>query len=329
MDHPHAVPSSHIDKQNVETKTPPNVVSTPDNSMVPGSLFFGRYQFHRILGKGSYGEVHLAYDFKSQMWVAIKVIACKKEQGIPHFLIREISCLKSLQHPNIIRLYKIAIIQEDIHMIMEYADQSDLKALLKNQQLSLPQIKYLAHQLLKGLNYIHSHSIMHRDLKPDNILITAQGQIKIADFGLSRSFAIPIRKLSAEVVSLWYRAPDILLGSEHYGYGADIWSAGCIIGEMLIGQQLFEGVDPVSQLLKIFTILGTPNTTNWPGMQELPRYQQMVRSRPEFKIDYKNVFDRQLGKFDSAGMDLVKSMLQYDPSRRISAETALKHPFFK
>merc|ERR550539_893899 len=139
--------------------------------------------------------------------------------------------------------------------------------------LSGSLVKSYTHQLLKGLNFCHSKRIIHRDLKPQNLLIDRNGALKLADFGLARAFGIPLRSYTHEVVTLWYRAPEVLMGSRKYSTPVDIWSVGCIFAEMVNGQPLFPGNSDADQLQKIFKILGTPNETNWPAVTELPEWK--------------------------------------------------------
>jgi len=164
--------------------------------------------------------------------------------------------------------------------------------------------------------------VLHRDLKPQNLLINAQGQLKLADFGLARAFGIPVRSLTHEVVTLWYRAPDILMGSKNYSTTIDMWSVGCIFAEMITGRPLFPGTSEKDQLLKIFLLLGTPKPETWPGMLKLPQY----------KADYPKYDSRDLSKLfptlQKPGIDLLMRFLQYDPDHRITAKDAMSHQYF-
>ena len=158
-------------------------------------------------------------------------------------------------------------------MIFEYSD-SDLKKVLEQRKLTDEQCIYYLRQILSGLVAIHSNRIIHRDLKTQNILINENHNVKIADFGLARSFTVPFPELTHEVVTLWYRAPEILLGQKTYTPAIDIWSVGCIYAEMLTGRPLFDGASEIGQLIKIFKLMGTPNDSNWPGVESLKDYMQ-------------------------------------------------------
>jgi cyclin-dependent kinase len=185
-----------------------------------------------------------------------------------------------------------------------------------------PSIKSFLYQLLKGISFCHDHRVLHRDLKPQNLLINRKGELKLADFGLARAFGIPVRSYSHEVVTLWYRAPDVLMGSRKYSTPIDIWSAGCIFAEMVTGRPLFPGSSVNDQLLKIFKIMGTPNDKSWPSIVELPDYKADFPVYPTQKIT------SIVSGLDEDGYDLLSKMLQYDPSQRISAAKALQHPYF-
>lgn len=177
--------------------------------------------------------------------------------------------------------------------------------------------------MLRGLAFCHARRTLHRDLKPQNLLIDRDGNLKIADFGLARTFGIPVRTYTHEVVTLWYRAPEILLGARHYGCAIDMWSVGCIFAEMVTQQPLFPGDCEIDQIFKIFKILGTPTSETWPDAMNLPDFKPTFpRWSPQ---DLKEIFN---GKLDEHGVDLLSRMLTYDPAKRISVRDALRHPYF-
>lgn len=175
------------------------------------------------------------------------------------------------------RLHDVIHTEKKLTLVFEYLD-SDLKKFLDtfSGDIDLPTIKHLMYQLLTGIAYCHEHRVLHRDLKPQNLLINKKLELKLADFGLARAFGIPVRSYSHEVVTLWYRSPDVLMGSRHYSTSIDLWSAGCIMAEMATGRPLFPGSSIKDQLIKIFKILGSPSEGSWPGMSELPDFKVIV-----------------------------------------------------
>mmetsp|Transcript_5310 Transcript_5310/g.7937 ORF Transcript_5310/g.7937 Transcript_5310/m.7937 type:complete len:296 (-) Transcript_5310:160-1047(-) len=284
-----------------------------------------RYQKMEKIGEGTYGVVYKAKDRVTGEIIALKKIRLEAEdEGIPSTAIREISLLKELQHPNIVRLYDVVHTEHKLTLVFEFLDQ-DLKKYLDvcDSGLDLPILKSFLYQLLTGIAYCHHHRVLHRDLKPPNLLINREGQLKLADFGLARAFGIPVRSYTHEVVTLWYRAPDILMASRRYSTPVDIWSVGCIFAEMCNGRPLFSGTSEADQLDKIFRLLGT--VTEYPGIEDLPEYSPDVL--PQYPPP-RNGIGSLVPSLDVSGVDLLSKMLQYDPAQRITAQNALEHPFF-
>ncbi len=175
------------------------------------------------------------------------------------------------------------------------------------------------HQLLTGLYFCHTNRIIHRDLKPQNLLITNDLKVKLADFGLSRMFSLPMGKMTHEIITLWYRPPEVLLGIENYTTKVDSWSVGCIMAEMLLGKPLFAGDSEIGQIFKIFQIMGTPNEESWTGVSKLPDF------KPTFPQWKPLVFSSIIPNLDQDGIDLLSKLLTMDPYQRISVREALEH----
>eukprot|EP00127_Corallochytrium_limacisporum_P005042 Clim_evm38s197 gene=Clim_evmTU38s197 len=276
------------------------------------------------IGEGTYGVVFMAQHKQTKEYVALKQVRMDTVggEGIPSTSLREISLLREIRCENVVRLIDVAHSTDKLTLIFEYAD-NDLKKYLEKGDLSPPTVRRLMWQMVNGVDYIHSHRILHRDLKPQNILITKNGDIKLADFGLARSFGVPIRAYTHEVITLWYRAPEILLGARNYATPVDTWSLGCIFAELANKAPLFPGDSEIDQLFRIFRVLGTPTEETWPGVTELAEYKP---SFPRWPAEDMSTVVKNL---DSDGLELLQMFLYYKPSRRISAKEALAHPYFK
>lgn len=284
--------------------------------------------FHKIekIGEGTYGVVYMAKDKATGKLVALKKIRLDSEsEGVPSTAIREISLLKELDHPNIVRLLDVIHSEKKLYLVFEFLDQ-DLKKYMDTAPaggIPMPLVKSYLFQLLQGIAYCHSHRVLHRDLKPQNLLIDKEGNIKLADFGLARAFGVPVRTYTHEVVTLWYRAPEILLGSRFYSVPVDVWSIGCIFAEMITRRALFSGDSEIDQLFRIFRTLGTPDESSWPGVSQLPDYKSSFPKWPPQDIT------RVVPSLDADGKDLLLNMLRYEPTTRISAKAALSHRYFR
>ena len=276
------------------------------------------------VGEGTYGVVYKCRVKDTNDFVALKKIRLENEdEGIPSTSIREISILKQLRHPNIVYLIDLIHGEKKLYLVFEFMDH-DLKKFLdiNNGPLTPELVKSYLFQILIAVNFCHSKRILHRDLKPQNLLIDKDGIIKVADFGLARSFGIPIKTLTHEILTLWYRAPEILLGQKEYSTPVDMWSIGLIFYEMAHRKPLFAGDCEIDQIFKIFQMFGTPNEKTWPGITKLPEFKLTF---PQFKGKGISAYNRNI---DSVGLDLLSKMIQLDPCKRISAKQALQHPYF-
>jgi cyclin-dependent kinase len=188
-------------------------------------------------------------------------------------------------------------------------------------------VKKFTSQLLTGIRYCHSHRVLHRDLKPQNLLIDSSGNLKLADFGLARAFGVPLRTYTHEVVTLWYRSPEILLGGRQYSTGVDMWSIGCIFAEMATRKPLFPGDSEIDEIFKIFRILGTPTEEEWPGVTSFPDFKASF-PKWERKTEDEIVPVDGVKVLGEEGLNLLEALLVYDPAGRISAKQAVVHPYF-
>lgn len=291
------------------------------------------------IGEGTYGIVYKAKDKLTDQYVALKKIRLEPEsEGVPSTAMREISLLKELEHPSIVQLLDVVHASQDqkLYLVFEYLDKDlkkymdDFAAARKAKDPSasggLPEVlaKSYLKQLMEGIHYCHAHRVLHRDLKPQNLLIDAEGNIKLADFGLARAFGLPVRTYTHEVVTLWYRAPEILLGSKFYNTPVDIWSLGCIFAEMLTRRPLFPGDSEIDQLFRIFRTLGTPTEKTWPGVSMLPDYKSVF---PNWEAqDMAKILPESISE---ETREFLVHMLQYNPDRRISAKRALEHTYLR
>lgn len=282
------------------------------------------------LGEGTYATVFKGRNGQTGQFVALKEIHLDSEEGTPSTAIREISLMKELKHENIVSLYDVIHTENKLMLVFEYMDK-DLKKYMDSYQnpaggqrgaLDPATIKSFMWQLIRGIAFCHDNRVLHRDLKPQNLLINAQGQLKLGDFGLARAFGIPVNTFSNEVVTLWYRAPDVLLGSRTYNTSIDIWSAGCIMAEMFTGRPLFPGTTNEDQLLKIFRLMGTPSERSWPGITNFPEYKR------EWPVYATQELRAILPQVDALGLQLLGQLLQLRPEMRCSAAQALAHPWF-
>lgn len=276
------------------------------------------------VGEGTYGVVYKCQNKYTNEYVALKKIRLENEdEGIPSTAIREISILKQMKHPNIVKLVDLIHGEKKLYLVFEFMDH-DLKKFLDMNGGPLPPqlVKSYLYQITSAIRYCHSKRILHRDLKPQNLLIDKNGVIKLADFGLARAFGVPIKTLTHEVLTLWYRAPEILLGQKEYSTPVDIWSLGLIFFEMAHRKPLFAGDSEIDQIFKIFQMHGTPNEETWPGITRLPDFKLTF---PQFKPKGIKEYNSNI---DDLGLDLLWQMIQIDPAKRISAKRALNHPYF-
>nr|QOY46758.1 cyclin-dependent kinase 6 [Ambystoma maculatum] len=272
-----------------------------------------QYECVAEIGQGAYGKVFKARDLKNGgRFVALKQVRVQTgEEGMPLSTIREVAVLRHLEtfeHPNVVRLFDVCTVsrtdrETKLTLVFEHVDQDLATYLDKVPEPGVPTetIKDMMFQLLQGLDFLHSHRVVHRDLKPQNILVTSSGQIKLADFGLARIYSFQMA-LTSVVVTLWYRAPEVLLQSS-YATPVDVWSVGCIFAEMFRRK-----------------IIGMPDEEDWPSDVALPR--------GAFALGPPKAIEECVPDIDEPGKDLLLKCLTFNPSKRISAYFALSHSYF-
>jgi len=267
--------------------------------------------------------IYKAQDRKTQQTVAIKRIIDQGE-GIPCTALREVSILKELYHPHIVRLENCLMDEGRFYLIFEYMDM-DLSEFIKKIPHKVDSVirKRFIFHCLQGLEYCHARGILHRDLKPQNLLVDAKGNLKICSFGLARAVCPPLRQLTHEVVTLWYRAPEILLGAEKYSLAVDMWSCGVIFLEMARKDYLFPADSEIDELFRIFRLVGTPTEEAWPQVTNLGAWNSSFPRWPSLKLS------KVAPTLEESGLDLAKKMLVCNPANRISARKALSHTYFK
>ncbi|XP_018575483.1 cyclin-dependent kinase 14 isoform X4 [Anoplophora glabripennis] len=279
------------------------------------------------LGEGSYATVYKGFSNLQNQVVALKEIRLQEEEGAPFTAIREASLLKELKHANIVTLHDIVHTRETLTFVFEYV-HTDLSQYLERHSGGLDprNVRLFLFQLLRGLAYCHKRLVLHRDVKPQNLLISEIGELKLADFGLARAKSVPSHTYSHEVVTLWYRPPDVLLGSTEYSTSLDMWGVGCIFVEMITGMAIFPGVrDTYDQLDKIFKVLGTPTEEDWAGVTRLPGYKlhRIGQYRPRrLGLCWPRLHDVVHGEA------MAMALLQLDPQKRLGAEEAMTHRYF-
>ncbi|KAM6296403.1 cyclin-dependent kinase 11B isoform 10-T10 [Aegotheles albertisi] len=287
------------------------------------------FQCLNRIEEGTYGVVYRAKDKKTDEIVALKRLKMEKEkEGFPITSLREINTILKAQHLNIVTVREIVVgsNMDKIYIVMNYVEH-DLKSLMETmKQPFLPgEVKTLMIQLLRGVKHLHDNWILHRDLKTSNLLLSHSGILKVGDFGLAREYGSPLKPYTPVVVTLWYRAPELLLGAKEYSTAIDMWSVGCIFGELLTQKPLFPGKSEIDQINKVFKDLGTPSEKIWPGYNELPAVKKMTFT----EYPYNNLRKRFGALLSDQGFDLMNNFLTYYPARRITAEDGLKHEYFR
>ena len=277
------------------------------------------------IGCGQFGAVYSAVDKRSGNKVALKRCSLRSaSEGVPHSLLQEISAQRKISHPNVLPLLEVFIQLGDVYTVTPLMRGSLAELLqIRGPTLSRDVRRSMAHAILSGLAAIHDAFYLHRDLKPDNLLLRSDVGLCISDFGGSKCYGISdISEYSPAAITLWYRPPELLLGSRVCGPAIDMWSAGCILGEMFLQRPLFPGTTELNQLQRIFSVLGTPQSDTWPGVETLPNYIEFM---PCNKVPLHELFPEASPGF----ITLMESLLVPNPQGRCTAKEALGSPYFK
>lgn len=281
--------------ESCEDPTKQPVSMNDDSIKIRNPLFYGcrsvdEYQRLNFISQGTYGYVFRAKCLQTGQIYALKQVKIGPEAnkvGFPLTALRETNILLALNHPNIMKVKEMVVGSsiDKIFMVMEYSD-NDLKYCLEQSKLpfSVSEVKQLMYQLLGAVAYMHQHWYIHRDLKTSNLLYSNQGKLTVCDFGMARKYGSPIAAYTKEVVTLWYRPPELLLGSQTYSTPLDVWSVGCIFAEMLLVKPLFPGEGEVDQISKIFRLLGAPSEERWPGYSQLPNVSKVSWRAPSRSV---------------------------------------------
>ncbi|KAI0123115.1 serine/threonine-protein kinase [Xylariales sp. AK1849] len=291
-----------------------------------------KYVKGKKLGEGTYANVYLGHlrSDPSEL-VAIKKIKVQKEytEGMAPDAVREIKHLQELSHPNIITLHSVfSSKDQNLNIVLEFLPLGDLEMLIHDSEhvhYGMADMKAWAGMLTRGVWFCHENFVLHRDIKPNNLLIAADGEVKLADFGLARNFSDPYKPMTSNVITRWYRPPELLYGAKHYSGAVDIWSVGCVIAELALRTPFLPGDTEIDQIKRISYNIGSPTEENWPGVTDLPEYTADSEVTP---LRGKAYFMQMLGSLGSDGVDLLMKTLALDPKKRFTAREMLNHPWW-
>ncbi|KAG8227782.1 hypothetical protein J437_LFUL006416 [Ladona fulva] len=286
-----------------------------------------RYEKIEFLGEGQFATVYKAKDTETDTIVAVKKIKvgsrAEAKDGINRTALREIKLLQELKHPNIIGLRDVFGHKSNVSLVFDFMD-TDLEVIIKDNSIVLTPANVKAYILmtLQGLEYLHVNWILHRDLKPNNLLVNSKGILKIGDFGLAKFYGSPNRIYTHQVVTRWYRSPELLFGARMYATGVDMWATGCILAELLLRVPFLPGETDLDQLTRIFQTLGTPTEEMWQGVSQLPAYVQ-------FKMFVGTPLKHIFSAASDDLLDLLEKLLSMNPNKRCTCDAALQMPYFR
>lgn len=287
------------------------------------------------LGEGTYAIVYLGHEKSDPgKLVAIKKIkvnTAEWQDGLTMDAIREVKYLQELSHPNIIALHSVfSSKNQNLNLVLEYLPLGDLEMLIKDVdgiRYGTAEVKAWMGMLGRAVWFCHENFVLHRDIKPNNLLIAADGEVKLADFGLARSFSDPYRIMTHQVITRWYRPPELLLGARHYAGTVDVWSMGTVFAELILRRPFLAGQTDVEQLELICQWIGTPAENNWPGVSKLADYIKFDKAAVQ-PVRGRDFFLSTFGTAGPVGVDLLMSMLALDPRRRSTSRQVLEHKWW-
>jgi cyclin-dependent kinase 7 len=295
-----------------------------------------KYIKGKKIGSGQYADVFeatlVADRTKLFAIKKIKIAAESADVGISYDSLREIRFLQELNHPNIIKLHAVfSTKDQNLNLVLEHLPQGDLLVLVQDTtrtRYTPADVKAWMMMMMRGVWFCHQNFILHRDIKPNNLLIAANGEIKLADFGLARSFADPYTEMTSQVITSWYRPPELFFRARYYGGAVDIWSCGCVFAELINRAVFLMGIPPDNELNMVRQIcekVGTPTEENWPGVTKLRSY---VTPEEVIPVRSRSSWIEQFRTIGEDGVDLLIAMMQLDPNKRLTAEGVLKHRYF-
>lgn len=281
------------------------------------------------IGEGTFGTVSMAKHLPSNTVVALKQINIKRQDcmhgNVPKQPLREMRSLQQVEgHENVLKLYEAFADGNALVLSMEYVPR-DLSSIIRTHGKNISEscIKSIILQTLRGVAWCHRRGIMHRDIKPANLLVTNQGVVKVADFGLGTIYLGKDTEYSHQVATRWYRAPELLYGSTTYDFGVDMYAVGCVLGEMINHCPVFPGTNDIDQLTRVMSAFGNPDESMWPGVSKLPDYDKITLPKCQ-PTPMKDIFP----DASEEALSLLSGLLHYDSAKRLTAEEALRHPYF-
>lgn len=286
-----------------------------------------QYEVIGIVGEGAYGIVYKCKNKETGEFVAIKKFKEIQDDIVKKTMARELRVLKMVKNDNIVEYKGAFKRKENLFLVFEYVEKNLLELLQEHQKGLEPNlIKKIIFQLCKAINYLHEQNIVHRDIKPENLLIDGTNKLKLCDFGFARSYKNNKDNLTDYVATRWYRSPELLLTSGQYGPEVDIWSIGCIMGELTDGDPLFPGDDEVHQLIVIQKVIGRFADEQYEQFAKNPHFSGCKLpevTKPE------TLERRYMGKLGKQAISFMKALLHPDPKQRLKGDDIFKHPYFE